>query len=214
MDVMTIGFSIVAMLVSSAIHEYAHAVTAHWLGDDTAKAEGRMTLNPIAHIDPIGLFMMVFGRIGWSKPVPVNHYNFEKPAMGNAIVAIAGPISNLIMTAICAGILKIIADNVVSTPLTAGITLFFIIMVYVNVSLMLFNLIPIPPLDGSNIVDAFLPKKWQEPWMDLGQYAPILLLILALPISPAFTIFRDVWYNLLVTVITWVFQLFGVPFSP
>ena len=85
-DIISMLFIIPAMLLSSAVHEFAHAYTAYRLGDDTARAEGRMTLNPLAHIDLIGLFMMVFGRIGWSKPVPVNSYNFENPEIGRAHV--------------------------------------------------------------------------------------------------------------------------------
>lgn len=210
-DWISIFFTIPAMLISSAIHEYAHAYVAYRLGDDTARAEGRMTINPIAHIDPLGFFMMIVGRIGWSKPVPVNSYNFDNPVTGNALVSIAGPLSNLGLTLISALILKILI--VLPLPIFLGqiLAMFFTVMLFINISLMLFNLLPIPPLDGSNIVEMFLPKHWRGSWNGLAQYAPILILILALPISPLFEMFSSFWYNVLSTVVRWVLLVFGLP---
>lgn len=213
-DLMTIFFTIPAMLISSAVHEYAHAYAAYLLGDDTARAEGRMTINPLAHIDPIGFFMMVFGRIGWSKPVPVNSYNFENPVTGNAIVSIAGPLSNLALVVISAAILKLVIVLPMPVLLTQLLATFFTVMLFINISLMLFNLLPIPPLDGSNIVEMFLPKTWRAGWSNLAQYAPFLLLAMILPFSPLFAIFSSFWYNLLSTVVGWVLLIFGLPGAP
>jgi len=210
-DWLFILFTIPAMLISSAIHEYAHAYVAYKLGDDTARAEGRMTINPLAHIDPLGFFMMIFGRIGWSKPVPVNSYNFENPGVGNALVSVAGPLSNLGLTIVSAIVLRVLIFLPLPSLLTAVLATFFTVMIFINISLMLFNLLPIPPLDGSNIVELLLPRKWQAGWSNLAQYAPILILILALPISPLFELFSGFWYNLLTTVVQWVFNLFGLP---
>ncbi len=208
-DLLTILYTLPVMLISSAIHEYAHAYTAYLLGDDTAKAEGRMTINPISHIDPLGLAFMIFGRIGWSKPVPVNPYNFENPKVGNALVSIAGPISNMLLVAISAGLFKLVTFMEPST-ITYVLLSFLLVMIYINVSLALFNLLPIPPLDGSNIVESFLPKQWQEGWSSLSQYAPFLLLLLVLPFSPLFTIFSNFWYNLLSSVIGALGSIMGI----
>ena len=201
------------MLISSAIHEFAHAYTAYKLGDDTARAEGRMTINPLAHIDPLGFFMMIFGRIGWSKPVPVNPYNFSNPTLGNALVSIAGPISNLLLTFASALLLKIAIALMVPGLALQIVATFLTVMIFINVSLMLFNLMPIPPLDGSNIIEIFLPKAWQASWSSLSQYAPIVLFIAILPFSPLFSIFSTFWYNLLSTVVGWVLTLFGLPIA-
>ncbi len=210
-DILSLLFTVPAMLISSAIHEFAHAYAAYRLGDDTARAEGRMTINPLAHIDWLGFFMMIFGRIGWSKPVPVNSYNFENPVVGNAIVSIAGPLSNLGIVVVTGLLLKII----IALPLGAGLlqvlVTFLTVMLYINISLMLFNLLPIPPLDGSNIVEMFLPKTWRAGWSNLAQYAPILLLVMLLPFSPLFAIFSTFWYNLLSSVVNVVVAIFGLP---
>lgn len=210
-DLMTIFFTIPAMLISSAIHEFAHAYVAFRLGDDTARAEGRMTINPLAHIDWLGFFMMVFGRIGWSKPVPVNSYNFENPVVGNAIVSIAGPISNLGLVFVSALLLKLVIILPLPALFLQLLATFLTVMLFINISLMLFNLLPVPPLDGSNIVEMFLPKTWRASWSGLAQYAPFLLLAMFLPFSPLFSIFSGFWYNLLSTVVGWVLILFGLP---
>ncbi|MFZ6022302.1 MAG: site-2 protease family protein [Patescibacteria group bacterium] len=210
-DLMALLFTIPAMLISSAVHEYAHAYAAYKLGDDTARAEGRMTINPIAHIDPIGFLMMIFGKIGWSKPVPVNSYNFENPVVGSAIVSIAGPLSNLLLVVVSALLLKLVIILPLPTLALQLLASFLTVMLFINISLMLFNLLPIPPLDGSNIVEMFLPKHWRANWSSLAQYAPILLLAMILPFSPLFAIFSSFWYNLLSTVVGLVLTLFGLP---
>jgi Zn-dependent protease len=213
-DFLTIFFTIPAMLLSSTFHEYAHAYTAYLLGDDTAKAEGRMTLNPIAHIDPIGFMLMLFGKIGWSKPVPVNPYNFENPQLGNALVSAAGPLSNIFLAVVSALMLKFAVTVPMPVVFAEYMALFFVVMLFVNISLTLFNLMPIPPLDGSNIVEYFLPKQWQAGWSDLAKYTPYLLIILVIPFSPAFAFFSSFWYNLLSTVVGWAMTLVGLPQVP
>ncbi|MCC7304132.1 site-2 protease family protein [bacterium] len=208
---LTIFFTVPVMLISATVHEFSHAYVAHKLGDDTAKSEGRMTLNPLAHIDWLGFLSMIFLRIGWAKPVPVNHYNFENPALGNALVSIAGPTSNLFLTILSAGLMKILFVLPISGFFYQLALTFLTVMIFVNISLMLFNLLPIPPLDGSNIVEMILPKQWRATWSDLSQYAPYLLLLIFLPFSPLFAIFSNVWYNLLSTVVGLVATIFGLP---
>ncbi|MBI2356641.1 site-2 protease family protein [Candidatus Dojkabacteria bacterium] len=172
-------FAIPSIVVASTVHEYAHAWTAYKLGDPTAKAEGRLTLNPLVHIDPIGALMLIIARIGWSKPVPIYEGNFKNPVQGTALTAIAGPLSNLLLTLITAVIYNIFLTN--SSLFVQSFVLTFAL---INLSLMVFNLLPIPPLDGHKIVRAFLPLKLRYSWEMLDKYAIWLIIILFLPISP------------------------------
>lgn len=178
-------FAIPAIIVASTIHEYAHAWTANKLGDPTARAEGRLTLNPLVHIDPLGALMLIIARVGWSKPVPIYEQNFNNPVIGTAITAIAGPISNLllaIVTAITYHVVSLISNGF------AGdfIYVYYFLMVFfmINISLMAFNLIPLPPLDGHKIVRALLPDRLRYSWEMLEKYSILLIIFLILPFSP------------------------------
>src|SRR5689334_17429306 len=110
MDIFWIIFAIPSIIIASTIHEFAHAWTANKLGDPTAKAEGRLTLNPLVHIDPLGALMLVIARVGWSKPVPITEQNFHNPVFGTALTAIAGPINNLLLAVITGMIYKLTAN--------------------------------------------------------------------------------------------------------
>jgi Zn-dependent protease len=154
-------FQIPILLITITIHEVSHGYVAYLLGDDTAKRAGRLTLNPISHIDPIGLLMLFIARFGWAKPVPINPYNFKNYKRDTAITAAAGPFSNFLMAIILSILFRVIINmspdilyfgNVVSR-------LFIQLLVYsimINLALGLFNLIPIPPMDGSKILGGFL----------------------------------------------------------
>ena len=157
------------------IHEFAHALTAHLLGDNTAKYQGRLTLNPLAHIDPLGAVMIALVGFGWAKPVQVNLNNFKKPKLGIAITAAAGPITNLICAFLLIVILKVI---LMFTDLNIIIVEFIMIAAYINVSLAVFNLMPVPPLDGSKILNACLPFRWYYKILQYEGYVRIALLIL------------------------------------
>lgn len=177
-------FAIPSIIIASTFHEYSHAWVANRLGDPTARAEGRLTLNPLAHIDPIGAIMMIIAKFGWSKPVPISEYNFKDPIKGTAITAIAGPISNLLLVIIIWLIYKIFVLIIPLTPITEIIFTFLIVLYVVNISLMIFNLIPIPPLDGHKIIRAILPTKLRYSWEILENYSVIIILIFVLPFSP------------------------------
>lgn len=173
-------FAIPSILIASTIHEYAHGLAAFKMGDPTAKAAGRLTLNPIPHIDPIGALCMVIFRFGWSKPVPINEYNFERRELGTAVTAFAGPLSNLLV----AGILALV--NLLFRPdLTTILGSFLLTFTIINLALAFFNLLPIPPLDGHKIVRAILPKGIRYYWENLEKLSIILLVILIIPITPA-----------------------------
>lgn len=164
--------------MASTIHEYAHGLAAFKMGDPTAKAAGRLTLNPIAHIDPLGALCMIIFRFGWSKPVPINEYNFEKRELGTAVTALAGPISNLLV----AGLLALI-NYFLSPDLNSILGSFLLTFTIINLALAFFNLLPIPPLDGHKIVRAILPRKIQYYWENLEKFSIILLIILIVPIT-------------------------------
>ena len=145
---------ILAFLLSLSFHESAHAFAAHYLGDSTAKDAGRLTLNPIAHIDPFGALAILLVHFGWGKPVPVNPSNFSNPRRDNALVAFAGPASNFTLAFVSMGILLLL-----SRFSFGSLTSFFQILVELNLLLGLFNLIPLPPLDGGSVLLGILPKK-------------------------------------------------------
>ena len=170
-------FALPSIIIASTIHEYAHAYTAYRLGDATAKAEGRLTLNPLAHIDPLGALSMIFFRFGWSKPVPINEYNFKKREKCTALVAVAGPISNILLLLLTALLNYILKPN---TQSMLGV--FLLVFASVNCALAVFNLIPVPPLDGHKIVRGLLPKKLSYYWDDLEKFSIFLIILLILPI--------------------------------
>lgn len=157
---------IIGLLVAISVHEAAHAWAAFRLGDPTAKDHGRLTLNPLAHLDPIGTLMLIIFRFGWGKPVPINPTNFQNPRVDSLLTALAGPISNLI---VAFGLGLLIRLNF----LPAILTVIIIAVITLNLILALFNLLPIPPLDGSKILYLFLSDESQRA---LEQYGPWLLL--------------------------------------
>lgn len=173
-----------AVLVPAIIlHEVSHGVVALAFGDDTAKKAGRVTLNPIAHIDPVGsialpLLLAVAGApvFGWAKPVPVNPRNLRHPRQETLLVSLAGPATNIVLAIGAAAVLR----TATHSSLPIDIALQFGI---INVVLATFNLIPIPPLDGSAIIERFLPSNWWPGWLRLRQYsfAILFLLVFLLP---------------------------------
>ncbi|MCD4811545.1 site-2 protease family protein [bacterium] len=178
--ILWIALAVPSIVVASTIHEYFHAWCAFKLGDPTAKASGRLTLNPLAHIDPIGALMMVIFRFGWSKPIPINEYNFERRRQDTALTALAGPVSNLVVAILTAILYQILPDWYL-------ISYFLFIFATINLSLAIFNMIPVPPLDGHKIVNGLLPKGLSYYWEKLESYSWVLILLFILPFSPLST---------------------------
>lgn len=173
---------LIPLVLSLTVHEFAHAWSAWLLGDDTAERQGRLTLNPIAHIDPLGTLLLPLLGIpfGWAKPVPVNPTRFRRDvhmSTGMMITAAAGPLSNLVLAllgAVTYGLLLRWAPQVIYA--NRGVHLLLISLVMTNVVLALFNMLPVPPLDGSRVVEGLLPYRLRESWQRVLSLGPFLLL--------------------------------------
>lgn len=166
------------------VHEFAHAYTAHKLGDDTARLSGRMTLNPLAHIDPVGALLMLFAGVGYAKAVPVNlrNFHFRKRKKYMAIVSLAGPVSNLIMALffmLIGNAVFYFSDNFYPGTIQYTVNELLIYAASINVSLAVFNLIPIPPLDGSRILSVAISDKQYYKIMQYERYLILVVLVLA-----------------------------------
>ena len=177
-----------AILIALTFHELSHGFVAYRLGDTTAQSQGRLSLNPLHHLDPIGTLCLLFVGFGWAKPVPVNPYALhKKPHSGMAWVAAAGPASNLCM-ALIGGILLLLYLKIVGYGwlFESGYTgqlylgLFFMYFIQINIVLMVFNLIPVPPLDGSRIVSAFLPAGARVRYNMIERYGTLIMLLLCI----------------------------------
>jgi len=188
-----------AIVLGLTIHEFAHAFSAWKLGDQTPKAQGRVTLNPLAHIDPVGLIAIVFIGFGWGRPVQVNPYAFAKNRrLSNFIVSVAGVTTNFIIAFFCTALLFVIQDQIIFTIVLN--------IVYINFILMVFNLLPIPPLDGFGIITEIFDLRrynWYRPLYNNGTFILLALIIfgiLGLILWPAlnalFGFSQSVWVNL------------------
>lgn len=167
-----------AFLLALSVHEFSHALVGSWLGDQTAKRLGRLTLNPVAHIDPLGLFAVMMIGFGWGKPVPFNPYNLTWPKWGPVAIAFAGPLSNLLLA-----VIAIVLMSIVGPDLGRGnlLVIFLGVFAQLNVTLMAFNLIPLPPLDGSKALLALLAHpKYADARLFIETRGPQLLLLLVL----------------------------------
>jgi len=171
-----------AAFLSVVLHEISHGYAAYAMGDPTAKANGRLSLNPLHHLDVIGLISMILFRFGWAKPVPVNPYYFKRRKLGMALVSLAGPISNLILAFVGITIVYLLTLIPVGSEflfiILQGLVDFFIIFAILNIGLAVFNLIPIPPLDGSKILFSLLPNRTYLKLLQVEQYGFLILIVL------------------------------------
>ena len=182
-------FWLAALAVAITVHEFAHAYAAEHLGDPTPRLMGRLTLNPLAHLDPLGTLMLLIARFGWGKPVQFDPFNLRHPRRDGAIISIAGPTAN-ILTAIAASILLQLLFSFRVALLSSSIISLFIYLIIsllqpviiLNVVLAIFNLIPTPPWDGFKIVEGILPEENARQWKELEGYGMMFLLLLILPI--------------------------------
>lgn len=206
---MEIALYLAVLLFAVIIHEVAHAVVARWEGDHTAEREGRITLNPLPHLDiwgsviiPVALFLSPGNFIfGWAKPVPVNPSNFRNYRMGDIRVSLAGIAANLLLAFACT-ILVVVFEL---APATAGATGDALSMavdvarfgIFINLILAIFNLVPIPPLDGSHVVYQLLPRKWGQPYRKFGRYGLIALFLAVFLVPETFSVILWPVYELM-----------------
>ncbi|MGM9927028.1 MAG: site-2 protease family protein [Bacillus sp. (in: firmicutes)] len=197
-------------MIAFTIHEFAHAFVAYKFGDPTAKNQGRLTLNPAQHIDPIGALFLLIAGFGWARPVPVNRYHFKNPRLAGVLVSLAGPVSNLL--------LAIIGFAVVYGTAAAGITDlpfyvsdFLRYLISINILLFVFNLLPLPPLDGYRIIEDLAPTNIRAKMTQYEQYGTLIFLILVITPLDQYTIqpiFQTVIPNVFSMLDTLFYHLF------
>ena len=185
--------SVVPALFCITFHELSHGFVAYLLGDDTAKKQGRLTLNPIRHIDVTGLLMMIVFRFGWAKPVPVNMRKFKNPKRGMALTALAGPVSNLLLAVVFIFLYGLLYFRVGDTTIGGYLLQMLSLGACISVGLAVFNFIPIPPLDGSKVLFSVISDEAYYKLMKYERYGSILMVvliatgILSRPLSAAVT---------------------------
>jgi Zn-dependent protease len=177
-----------SIIIAFTFHEFSHAFAAELLGDTTAKRMGRLTLNPMAHVDWFGFFLLVIAGFGWGKPVPFNANNLKNPRWGSALIGLAGPFSNLLLALLVLAVLWFLPIIGIALPTSSLLAIFLAFLFQFNLILMIFNLIPIPPLDGSKLLFAIIPDKYNDFKHRLAIQGPIILITLViidsvLPIS-------------------------------
>ena len=166
------------ILFSLTIHEYAHALVAYRLGDDTAKRQGRLSLNPLVHLDLLGTLLLFIVHFGWAKPVPVDPRNFRNPKKDMLLVALAGPVSNILTAIAAAVILKAVFENFAAIPLGSGVDVavrMLVWFIYIGIVLAVFNMIPVPPLDGSRVLYGLLPDSLAYRYAKFETYGIFIL---------------------------------------
>lgn len=176
-------FLIIALLlvVALSVHEFSHALAADRLGDPTARLAGRLTLNPLAHLDPFGTLLLLVVGFGWGKPVPFDIFNLRNPRRDAALISVAGPASNILMAIVS----SLLFRWMVFTPMVVFPSFWAVILenfMYFNVLLAIINLIPIHPLDGFKVVGGLLPEKYYKDWLGLERYGILFLILLIFPI--------------------------------
>lgn len=172
LDAVMLFLMIVAAI---GIHEFAHAFAADKLGDPTPRMNGRVTLNPIAHLDPWGTLLIVFAGIGWGRPVVFNPYNLKNPRRDTALIALAGPLSNIIMAILTALIMVLMG---IDAPTSSNVSVVLFNFFILNIALAIFNLVPIEPLDGFKVVEGILPPHLVGQWEETRRYGIFILLVL------------------------------------
>jgi Zn-dependent protease len=172
---------IITLIIAFTVHEFSHAAVATLLGDTTPRANGRLTLNPLAHLDVMGSIMLLVAGFGWAKPVPINPYALRrKSKAGVMLVSLAGPASNLVMGALAALPLRFgwVPLTSGSSPILPSMGDFLLEFLFINLALFFFNLLPLAPLDGEKVIAFFLPEHWAEALERIRPYSPIILLVI------------------------------------
>ncbi|HPX65274.1 MAG TPA: site-2 protease family protein [Anaerolineaceae bacterium] len=176
LDLPTLINRVIILVIAFTVHEYMHAFVAYKFGDWTAKNAGRLTLNPLVHLDPLGSIMLLFAGFGWAKPVPVNPYVIrQKHPAGLMLVSLAGPLSNLVLAAVGGGIIRLLVVVRYTWMAPEWLVNFLLEFIVINIMLFLFNMIPIAPLDGDKILEYTLPEAWKSKFETVRQYGSYIL---------------------------------------
>lgn len=199
-------FSLIALLIALSIHEYAHARAADELGDPTPRIEGRLSLNPLAHLDPVGTLALFFFRFGWGKPVQIDLFNLRNPRRDQALIALAGPASNFLVALVAGAIYQLLTrflPNSISSLLFPPL----LIIAEMNLGLGIFNLLPFGPLDGNKVLLGFLPEDSVAEWEEvLHRYGFFILLFLFLPMGNGVSILDLTLRPLVDFIVTLLFK--------
>ncbi|GIN63112.1 putative zinc metalloprotease YwhC [Robertmurraya siralis] len=183
-----IPYVVITLMVAFTVHEFAHAYVAYRFGDPTAKNQGRLTLNPIHHLDPIGTILIFIAGFGWARPVPVNRFFFKKPRLASIMVSIAGPLSNLVMGCIGFIIWYVLVGTGLAVEAPIYVSEFLDMFIKLNLLLFVFNLLPFPPLDGYRIIEDLVPATVRPKLTQFEQYGSIIFLILVITPLDQYTI--------------------------
>ena len=181
-------FVAITLMIAFTVHEFSHAYVAFKFGDPTAKNQGRITLNPLKHLDPIGTILIFIAGFGWARPVPVNRFFFKNPRLAGVLVSVAGPVSNLIMAIFGYIIWFILLKFNVAAGLPSAIPDFFNIFIHLNLVLFVFNLLPLPPLDGYRIIADLVPADIRPKLTQYESYGTLIFLILVITPLNEYTI--------------------------
>jgi Zn-dependent protease len=200
-----------AAILCITFHETCHGLAALALGDPTAKRTGRLSLNPLKHLDLFGLLMMLTVKVGWAKPVPINPGYFKKPKLGMAVTALAGPVSNVLLSALAAAgyTTSMFYSMYLDLSVLEVLASFFYSVFFISAGLAVFNLLPVPPLDGSKVLAVILPKKWYWLLMRYERYGMYLLMVLLLTggLDIPLNFLRNGLINALVPICEWTLKL-------
>ncbi len=196
-DLKLIPYVAITLAFAFTFHEFAHAFVAYKFGDMTAKKQGRLTLNPLSHLDPIGTILIFIAGFGWAKPVPVNRFFFKNPRLAGVLVSIAGPISNLILASL--GFIAVFVLDRFGLMASDALNNFFWVFINLNIILFIFNLLPFPPLDGYRIIEDLAPNDVRAKMTQYEQYGAFIFLVLVITPLDNYTI--QPIFN---TVLPWV----------
>jgi Zn-dependent protease len=206
-DLEMIPYVVITLAIAFSVHEFAHAWVAYKFGDHTAKNQGRLTLNPMKHLDPFGTLLLFIAGFGWARPVPVNRFFFKNPRLAGILVSVAGPLSNLFLSMMGFVVLYGLVAVGLMENLPNYVFVFLKLFSYLNISLFVFNLLPFPPLDGYRIIEDLAPVNVRAKMTQYEQYGALIFLILVITPLDQYTI-DPLYYTVVPSIVSTLDQFF------